>query len=199
MRTLMLAAAIFMGAVLPAVTANAQAPPQDSVTFTGSLTRSLSLGVEIDVRSGPSGEDPTGRVRVFDRDSGTDVIDGPPSCLVVHPPPVVGAGSFAVVNVPIPPVGAGSVVTFEVREALGSPGFGDVTMAFSDRQRTDCSVPTTTVARGGGQLVIVDAAPLPTSKDQCKNGGWRSFGVFKNQGDCVSFVATGGRNEPAGG
>jgi hypothetical protein len=28
----------------------------------------------------------------------------------------------------------------------------------------------------------------PTSKDQCKNGGWRTFGMFKNQGDCVSFV-----------
>jgi hypothetical protein len=31
------------------------------------------------------------------------------------------------------------------------------------------------------------------------NGGWRSFGsVFKNQGDCVSFVATGGKNSPSG-
>lgn len=39
---------------------------------------------------------------------------------------------------------------------------------------------------------------LPTSKDQCKNGGWQSFGSFENQGDCVSFVASGGRNEPAG-
>jgi hypothetical protein len=37
----------------------------------------------------------------------------------------------------------------------------------------------------------------PTSKDQCKNGGWRTFGIFKNQGDCVSFVATGGKNQPA--
>jgi hypothetical protein len=35
----------------------------------------------------------------------------------------------------------------------------------------------------------------PTSKDQCKNGGWKDFGTtFKNQGDCVSFVATGGKN-----
>ena len=40
--------------------------------------------------------------------------------------------------------------------------------------------------------------PLPTSKDQCKKGGWQSFGVFKNQGDCVSFVATGGKNPPNG-
>ena len=37
-----------------------------------------------------------------------------------------------------------------------------------------------------------------TSKDQCKNGGWVTFGVFKNQGDCVSFVATGGANPPDG-
>jgi hypothetical protein len=37
----------------------------------------------------------------------------------------------------------------------------------------------------------------PTSKDQCKKGGWRTYGVFKNQGDCVSFVATKGKNPPA--
>jgi hypothetical protein len=39
--------------------------------------------------------------------------------------------------------------------------------------------------------------PLPTSKNECKSGGWRSYGVFKNQGDCVSFVATKGKNPPA--
>ncbi len=39
-------------------------------------------------------------------------------------------------------------------------------------------------------------ASLPVSKDECKNGGWEAFGVFKNQGDCVSFVATQGKNEP---
>ena len=40
---------------------------------------------------------------------------------------------------------------------------------------------------------------LPETKAQCKNGGWQSYGVFKNQGDCVSWVATNGRNPPAGG
>jgi hypothetical protein len=29
---------------------------------------------------------------------------------------------------------------------------------------------------------------LPTSTDQCKNGGWRNFPQFKNQGQCVTFV-----------
>ena len=35
----------------------------------------------------------------------------------------------------------------------------------------------------------------PVTKDQCKKGGWQTFGtMFKNQGRCVSFVVTGGKN-----
>lgn len=34
------------------------------------------------------------------------------------------------------------------------------------------------------------APPAPTAADQCKSDGWQSFGSFKNQGDCVSFVMT---------
>lgn len=37
---------------------------------------------------------------------------------------------------------------------------------------------------------------LPTTVDQCLKGGWQTFGVFKNQGDCVSFVATAGQKQP---
>jgi len=39
------------------------------------------------------------------------------------------------------------------------------------------------------------AGETPTSVEQCKDGGWRNFTNprFKNQGDCVSFVASGGR------
>jgi hypothetical protein len=48
-----------------------------------------------------------------------------------------------------------------------------------------------------GNIVVVDAQALPTTKDQCKNGGWRNYGEFKNQGDCVSFVASKGKNPPA--
>ena len=50
--------------------------------------------------------------------------------------------------------------------------------------------------RDPARLVVTCA--LPTSTSECKNGGWRDFGVFKNQGDCVSFVASGGKNPPAG-
>ncbi|MEP7105908.1 MAG: hypothetical protein ABI838_08680 [Chloroflexota bacterium] len=45
--------------------------------------------------------------------------------------------------------------------------------------------------------------PAPAAKSDCVDGGWQSLtddqGVaFKNQGDCVSFVATHGRNSAAG-
>ena len=41
-------------------------------------------------------------------------------------------------------------------------------------------------ARGGDP-----GARVPTSKEQCKNGGWRNFPEFKNQGQCVAFVERG--------
>ncbi|MDQ4133997.1 MAG: PQQ-binding-like beta-propeller repeat protein [Actinomycetota bacterium] len=40
-----------------------------------------------------------------------------------------------------------------------------------------------------------DTAVLPSTKDQCKDGGHEDFG-FKNQGECVSFVVTGGKDQP---
>jgi hypothetical protein len=52
---------------------------------------------------------------------------------------------------------------------------------------------------GDGVGTACDAEELPTTKDQCKNGGWQDFTPpFKNQRDCVSFVATGGKNKPSG-
>jgi hypothetical protein len=45
---------------------------------------------------------------------------------------------------------------------------------------------------------VVGSPTSPTNKDECKNGGWQNYNpTFKNQGDCVSFVATGGKNPPS--
>ena len=50
---------------------------------------------------------------------------------------------------------------------------------------------------GGSAIATVIVAPQ--QKADCKKQGYQAFGgIFKNQGDCVSFVATGGRNAPAG-
>lgn len=52
-----------------------------------------------------------------------------------------------------------------------------------------------------GVGAVCDSQEVPKSKDDCKSNGWKAFnGIykFKNQGDCVSFVASGGKNKPAG-
>lgn len=50
-----------------------------------------------------------------------------------------------------------------------------------------------------GQLQVPQTTSAPATKDDCKNGGWQNFNPpFKNQGDCVSFVATNGKNPPNG-
>ena len=50
-----------------------------------------------------------------------------------------------------------------------------------------------TVATGEGPIgIAVSPLPrVPTSKEQCKNGGWRNFPQFKNQGQCIAFVNRG--------
>src|SRR5229473_2374843 len=47
--------------------------------------------------------------------------------------------------------------------------------------------------------VEVASNPVATNTDQCKNGGWTTLTdglghAFKNQGDCVSYVATKAKN-----
>jgi hypothetical protein len=45
------------------------------------------------------------------------------------------------------------------------------------------------------QVPVVPKVGPPTSKSQCKHGGWKKFNnpTFKNQGQCVSYVASHGR------
>lgn len=59
-------------------------------------------------------------------------------------------------------------------------------------------------APNGTVSMKITASPTlvgpPTSKDQCNKNGWMTFNnpSFKNQGDCVSFAATGGKNSANG-
>jgi choice-of-anchor C domain-containing protein len=51
---------------------------------------------------------------------------------------------------------------------------------------------------------ILIKLPVATSAEQCKKGGWQFTtddlgNLFKNQGDCVSYVATKGKNKGDGG
>jgi hypothetical protein len=66
--------------------------------------------------------------------------------------------------------------------SLSKVGFSRVVLSFGLE-------PTTTGVGGP------PSGGAPTSIDQCKKLGWATFDSppFKNQGDCVSYVATGGR------
>lgn len=84
---------------------------------------------------------------------------------------------------------AGTVLTYGVNQGSGNAGI----VASTDALAIGIDGNTTTY----------DFEPdvvAPTTKDDCKKGGWKTYTepTFRNQGDCVSFVATGGRNGPRG-
>ena len=47
---------------------------------------------------------------------------------------------------------------------------------------------------GNAAIHAVLWRPAPSTADACKSEGWRTFGVFVNQGDCVSYVVSNGSN-----
>jgi hypothetical protein len=86
------------------------------------------------------------------------------------------------------PTGSGNC-TIVLQETLSSNSFGEVCQ-LPDLLPRGINFPQLRVC---AQLV----QPLPpTDKALCKDGVWEAFLIFKNQGDCVSFVETDGKNEP---
>ena len=183
-RKLIVTAAVVAGALaLPGVS-GAQPPPpsaQDSVVLTAPGASPVAgefILFTINATSGPSGENPTGQVSfwVF---GGVLQIGGPVTCLAVN-------GNTATINIRDQGSLSGAIVTIQVVD--DQPDTFDAIP--NVRAPTDCS-PLPPSGLGGplstGDITVVDAPPLPTTKAQCKNGGWRQFG-FKNQGLCVAFV-----------
>jgi hypothetical protein len=80
----------------------------------------------------------------------------------------------------------------------------------SSRKSLGLALAAAGLIAAAGTIAVAQAdkpgpSPLPGyTKDQCKKGGWQNFQnpdgspMFKNQGDCVSFFATGGKNKPNG-
>jgi hypothetical protein len=202
--------------------ASAQVPTQDSVVGTvvcpvgcpgpppGTEFAPL-IGLTADARSGPSGENPTGTMMWDQRFTGGGFRNATAvTCLSVK-------GNVAIVGVSgtrrIAAAGLSLEAWLAGRIRITDGGAsGPDTMEFDLQQGefddppppppplpgpTDCSTfPAGSPAdvAPGGELVVTDAPPLPTSKDQCQNGRWRNFPGFRNEGDCVSFVATHGKH-----
>src|SRR5215212_10193 len=174
-----------------ASTAAAQVPPGDSVTGSGAggLGNLDAFRFVIDAHSGPSGESPTGTATLSPAFFGP--FSWPVTCLAVTGN--TGTLNFVVANPSAP--SDRHVFTFTVTDSQA----GDrLAQRFDVRAPTDCApLPSSGETITFGDIVVVDAPAFPTSKEHCQNGGWRTFVVFKNQGDCVRFVATKSRNPPA--
>jgi len=169
-------------------------PPRDSVAGSGT-TAAFPNGFRVDVSSGPSGEDPIGGF-------GFAVQIRPPypvlgaiatrsiTCLAVHGNTATAEGPVAIVDPFYADLGYGVKVTAVDNDQTG-PGrdtFGAVTV-YGTLAPSDCDTPTGGYQLIQGDIAVTDSQPLPTGKEQCKNGGWRNYGGrFRNQGDCVSSV-----------
>jgi hypothetical protein len=133
----------------------------------------------------PERRNPTGRVSAF-FDGFGPYLDGPVTCLSVHDNVAVLQTQDSLMRLPIAyriTDNEGLGVPDVVEAAYANPGFSDCRPEFS-YIRTDRVT--------SGDIVVVDVPPLPTSKEEYKDGGWRAFSsAFSNQGQCVASVQRG--------
>ncbi len=150
-----------------------------------------------------------GRAVVFD-------APDPTSTSVSCSPSVFAAGDAAVCKATVTDTaGTGqSTPTGTVSfSSSGAGNFGGSPCTLSGSGASaNCSVSYTPVSVGSGTHTItasyggdtahntssgtasVTVKPrVPTSRAQCKHGGWRNYPQFKNQGQCVAFVVTQAR------
>jgi hypothetical protein len=161
--------------------ASAQTATQDSVTGSAGAA-GTQFGFE--VHSGPSGENPTGTITISA--VGTFEV----ACLSVSANRA--SMSFRLPNVAMGFVGG--VISVEDNDGAGQDRLDG---RFVTTLPSECPVPSEVVNPiFSGDITVTDTQPFPISKGDCKHGGWRTYVVFKNQGDCVSFVATGAKNPP---
>jgi hypothetical protein len=200
---------VFVVAMAVHGTAAAQTPVGDSVTGSLLLTPAGTSADEVvryffDVGSGPVGDHPFGTVTF---ESGRFVVDrGTVTCLAVN-------GNSASIGVSF--TGAGFIDPYGTVifvDDLGGEGEDTIAVQVFVAPSMGPTVCPTELPPGvtrplgptyadpffDGNVVIFDTPTVPTSKDQCRNGGWRNFPGFKNEGDCVSYVATKGKNKPSG-
>jgi hypothetical protein len=196
-----IALSLFAAALLGMGASSASAQSLDRDFVTGAWgqypSQTAQLVILFDASSGPSGQDPTGTVTLeLDYASGLDVTAARynVTCLKVSGNRAA-IGGVLVFQQLGPPLSPNAV--FYVEDGVGGAPDGWVLGGTPSSPPTICPDPLPAghpalVPSVGRDLIIHDAVePLPTSKTECKNGGWRNFAGFKNEGQCIAFVNRG--------
>jgi hypothetical protein len=162
-----------------------------------------------DVHSGPAGENASGTVTfVHGERLGLTVDVGTVTCLAVHGQTASIGVNFAGLGPPgehldpphsaivfVADLGGAGEDRLSVQDLASGPGTAPSVCPPSPPIMTlGPTYPSSFYYVVPGESVTVTDAqpPLPTSKDQCKQGGWAQFG-FKNEGQCVAFVERGAK------
>jgi hypothetical protein len=195
MRGVALFAALAAGVLGPAVARAQPASAQQSAV--GTFAAGFFFG-SFDAASDAGGANPSGQVSYHLGGGLGSNVAATVVCLSVSVNTAV-IGFVGTIDDPFPPPPQRVVGELVVADNAPGPNVLDtvaVSQRVTDTGTPDCSAPGPLSFGPVVGDVTVQAA-LPTGKDQCKHGGWRDFGVFRNQGDCVSFVATGGKHPPS--
>jgi len=211
------AAALLGASAEPMVNVGSNAgAPGEQVTFTvflstaGAQVAGVQADIAFDALNTPVAATGSGRPLCTVNPD----INKQASAFAFQPPGCSGAGctafralvlSFTNVD-PIPDGSALYTCTVDISPGA-APGtyplmISNVGMSTPDGQAIPSSGTDGAINVVGGAFPTPTATPLPTatpagvptSKAQCKHGGWRNFTVpraFKNQGDCIQFVNTG--------
>jgi hypothetical protein len=185
--------AVVVLAALPTLV-SAQVASGDSVAGSGVFISGTENRFEFNVAGGPSGENPSGSFSIavpfLEETFTTTEI----TCLSISGDTATFAGLLA--------PNSNEFVYVKVTVVDQGPT-GDIFGVVAYVSAPNCvpimhpegvsSLGTGPIA--SGNITVTDAHALPTSKPVCMKGGWRNYGTtFKNQGQCVSFVATGGKH-----
>ncbi len=162
-------------------------PRLDTVTVSGHnliVDDFSAIDIQVDASSGPSGENPTGSASFHP--AGILPISGPVSCLNV-------TGNTAVITVQGPFANLPGLLGFSLRVVdNGGSGLDSFQYWPADPEvpdPIDCKVGSLDWFGGAliGRAVVFDAPAGPTSRRQCRHGGWVKFG-FRSKKQCFRFV-----------
>ena len=187
---LLVGVVVGLAALLPA-SASAQVAGGDYVRGAVNLDNSIHTTITFDATSDPFGSNPAGFVELetqagfVHRDQVTCLnVDGNRATIGVRIVEQRGGGTTSFVGwtlnyIVVDGPGVQDDVELDHIDETGAAP----SCAFNPNPPQQSLDPVI-----GGNLVVFDAPGSPKSKEDCRRDGWRRYGTFRNQGDCISFV-----------